>query len=304
MTRILVTGAAGFLGSHLVDALAGRDVQLIALDNLRRGRPEHIQEHLASGRITFIEGDIRNYDQVLDAVTGTDAVFHLAAQSNVMGAALEPDYSFSTNVTGTYNLLKASAHAGVQRFIFASSREVYGEPEQLPAREAAATEPKNLYGASKLAGEAYCRAFAATSALACVVLRFGNLYGPRDRDRVIPRWLARAAAHEDLHLYGGQQILDFLHVRYAVEALLAAAGYAGFGPINVASGKSTSLRDLATRVLTAVGSTSRVVIEPARQEEVTRFVADVTHMRHELGVSPPDDPLDGLAELVRNPTRS
>lgn len=298
MTKIFVTGAAGFLGSHLVDSLVSGGDEVIGLDNLRRGSLDYVREHLASGALTLIQDDIRNYVVLRQALEGVDLVFHLAAQSNVMGASSDPDYSFTTNVVGTYNVLKASAEAGVNRFIFSSSREVYGEPKRIPVTETDKAEPKNMYGASKLAGESYCRAFDGTTELRCTVLRFGNLYGSRDRERVIPIWLERAAVGAPLTLYGGKQVLDFIHVSYAVSALLAASRFEGFGPINVATGKGTSLHELARRLLEASGSTSELFIEPPRAIEVTRFVADVTRMKNDLGIMPPNDPLNRLEEMI------
>jgi UDP-glucose 4-epimerase len=298
MSHVLVTGAAGFLGSHLVDALVQRKDSIIGLDNLMRGRTEHIQSHIASRSIDFVEGDIRDFETVRRAVAGVDVVFHLAAQSNVMGAVTDPDYSFSTNVTGTYNVLRASAEAGVKRLVFSSSREAYGEPEKLPVPETDCPQPKNMYGASKLAGEAYCRSFNNTTGLRCTILRFGNLYGSRDRDRVIPLWLDQAIAAEPLIVYGGKQVIDFLHVDRAVAALLRASAYEGLGPINVASGSGTSLLDLADRLLGATQSDARLQLEPARSVEVTRFIANVELMRRELALEPPQDPLEGLAAMV------
>jgi UDP-glucose 4-epimerase len=298
MSRILITGGAGFLGSHLIDALASSTHELVAVDNLRRGRLDFIQDNVDSGRVDFFQVDIRDTDAVTDVMRGVDIVFHLAAQSNVMGSMSDPDYSFQTNVVGTYNVLKAAAEAGVKRLVFSSSREAYGEPIQLPVREDDMLRPKNPYGASKLAGEAYCRAFDGTSGLSCGVLRFGNLYGTRDSGRVIPIWLSKAQQGEDLVIYGGEQVLDFVLVRYAVAALIATAESDFFGPVNVATGRGTSLLDLALKILSVTLSNSRTVIEPPRSAEVVQFVADVSRMKHLLKIDPPADPLLGLAEMV------
>ena len=298
MTKIAVTGAAGFLGSHLVDALIEQGHEVMGIDNLHRGGIETIRHHIDSGRMRFRQDDIRDATAMTAALSGSEIVFHLAAQSNVMGSMTDPDYSFYTNVAGTYNVLKAASEAGVRKLVFSSSREVYGEPQSIPVRETHSTQPKNLYGASKVAGEAYCRAFDGKEGFACTVLRFGNLYGTRDRDRVIPLWLAGANSREDLVLYGGEKILDFLPVSYAVRALIAASHYAGYGPVNVASGTGTNLRDLAARILEVSGSKSSLVIEPTRVIEVTRFVADVEKMRTELHIEPQAEPLDALPAMA------
>ncbi|MCK9519544.1 MAG: NAD-dependent epimerase/dehydratase family protein, partial [Dehalococcoidia bacterium] len=226
--RALVTGGAGFIGSHLADALvtAGHDV--VVLDNLRSGRREFVPS-----AAKLVVGDIRDPAILMDVVEECDVVFHLAAQSNVMGAMDDVDYSFTTNVAGTLNVLRAASTSGVRRLVFASSREAYGEPARIPVPETAPLTAKNPYGASKVAAEAYCNAWRASTGLDTVVLRFANIYGPRDTGRVIPLWLARALAGHDLELFGGDQLLDFLHVDVAVAALIAATNPAVRGPLNV-----------------------------------------------------------------------
>jgi len=292
--RVLVTGGAGFVGSHLVDALVDRGDNVVVLDNLRRGRIEHIDHHIKSGAVALITGDIRDEELLSRAIEGAGLVYHLAAQSNVMGAVQDMDYSFTTNVIGTYNVLKAASAAGVRRLVFSSSREVYGDPDRIPVREDAPLAAKNPYGASKLAGEAYCRVWYAATGLDCMILRFANVYGPRDRDRVIPIWLQRASDGEDLEVYGGRQILDFISVGHAVDALLAAATCANEGAVNVGSGKGTQILDLGQRIIGMARAGSTLRILPERGIEVVRFVADVDRMRSVLGIEPPADPLCAL----------
>jgi len=295
--KVLVTGGAGFLGSHLVDALVERGDRVTVLDNLRRGSLDNLSPHLAAARVTMLTDDICDYGSVIRAVDGAELVFHLGAQSNVMGAMQDPWYSFSTNVTGTFNVLKAASEAGARRVVFSSSREVYGEPESIPVPETAPLAPKSFYGASKVAGEVYCRAWQGAGGAECQILRFANVYGPRDRDRVIPHWVERAAAGEPLVIYGGEQILDFIRVEHCVSALLAAADGPEQGPINVGSGTGTLLPDLARRIIQLSGSRSTTELLPARDAEVVRFVADVSRMRDILGVEPGPEPLDGLPAL-------
>ena len=295
--KALVTGGAGFLGSHLVDALVAAGDEVIVLDNLRRGALANI-DHLWSKHVTFIEGDIRGYSAILEASTGVDVLYHLAAQSNVIGAITDTDYSFTTNVVGTYNVLKGAAQAGVRRLVFASSREVYGEPESIPVPESAPLDAKNVYGASKVAGEAYCHVWQSTTGLECQILRFANIYGPRDRDRVIPIWLERASRGQPLELYGGEQVIDFVWVGTAVRALLAAAGSQLSDPINVGSGTGVTLPHLGHRILEETGSASKLKILPARPVEVVRFVADVGRMRRVLGLTPEPDALAHLSECL------
>ena len=297
--NVLVTGGAGFIGSHLVDSLVARGVRVTVLDNFYRGHWEHLDRHLRSGSVRLFEKDVRDFESVHQAAAGAEVIYHLAAQSNVMGALANSDYSFTTNVQGTFNVLKAAASRGARRVVFSSSREVYGEPVRVPVREESPLEPKSPYGASKVAGEVYCGAWAQTSGLETFVLRLANVYGPRDRDRVIPRWLERAHRGEPLELFGGDQLIDFISVGRVVEALLAAADRPVNGPVNVGSGQGTSLKELAARILDISGSPSQLRLLPARQVEVVKFVADVGKMRGLLGVEPPQDPLDDLVALYR-----
>ncbi len=291
--KIFVTGGAGFIGAHLVAAALAAGDEVVALDNMRRG----VRAKL-SDEARLVEGDIRDRDTVALAMRGAQRVYHLAAQSNVLGAVTDTDYSFTSNVVGTYNVLVAARDAGVERVIFTSSREVYGEVEQLPVAEDRPMDPKNAYGASKVAGEVYCRTFQNTYGLDVSVLRLANVYGSGDRDRVIPIWLDRARRGEDLEIYGGAQVLDLVTVALVVAALRRAAEVSlGGRVVNVGSGVGTPLRDLADRIVRLPSREVGLRVAPARSIEVTRFVADVARMRDLLDLAPPADPLEGLAAL-------
>jgi UDP-glucose 4-epimerase len=296
--RSLVTGGAGFIGSHLVDVLLARGDGVSALDNLRRGRWEHLSEHHGDPRLRRLEADIRDADAMREACAGVDTVFHLAAQSNVLGASKDVHYSSETNVVGTVNVLAGALDAGVRRVVFTSSREVYGDPDELPVPENRPLAPKNYYGASKTAGEAYCAAFRERG-LDVRTLRLANVYGPRDTERVIPLWLDRAARGLDLEVYGGKQVLDFVWIDVVVEALQRAADLDSMPePVNVGSGQGTPITALAEHILAATGSASTIRTLAAREEEVVRFVADTQRMREVLGIAPPDNPLGHLAVLA------
>ncbi len=291
--KILVTGGAGFIGAHLVAASLAAGDEVVALDNMRRG----VRAKL-SDEARLVEGDIRDRDTVALAMRGVQRVYHLAAQSNVLGAVTDTDYSFTSNVVGTYNVLVAARDAGVERVIFTSSREVYGEVEQLPVAEDRRMDPKNAYGASKVAGEVYCRTFQNTYGLDVSVLRLANVYGSGDRDRVIPIWLDRARRGEDLEIYGGAQVLDLVTVALVVAALRRAAEVSlGGRVVNVGSGVGTPLRDLANRIARLPSREVGLRVLPARAIEVTCFIADVARMRDLLDLAPPADPLEGLATL-------
>ncbi len=296
--RALVTGGAGFIGVHLVTALVAADDEVVVLDNLRRGARAQLADGERAGVVRVVEGDIRDPIALGLAMRGVARVYHLAAQSNVLGAVSDMDYSFTTNVVGTYNVLAAARDANVERVVFASSREVYGEVEQLPVAEDRPMDPKNAYGASKVAGEVYSRAIQNTEGLDVSVLRLANVYGTGDRDRVIPIWLDRALRGEDVELYGGDQVLDLVPVGLVVAALRRAAEVSlGGRVVNVASGVGTPLRDLADRIARLPSHEVGLRVLPARAIEVTRFVADVTRMRTLLGLEPPNDPLADLPDL-------
>jgi nucleoside-diphosphate-sugar epimerase len=297
MAHVLVTGGAGFIGAHLVARLAARGDVVTIVDNLRRSSTKKAQELTALGNVRFVEEDIRRFDPMLELMRGCETVFHLAAQSNVMGAVTDPEYSITTNVLGTFNVLRSAAEAGVRRVVFTSSREVYGDARTLPVDEDQALLAKNPYGASKVAGEAYCRTFASSHGLSVEVVRLANVYGPGDSGRVIPLWLTAAQRGDALQVYGGEQVIDFLWVGTAVDALLFAAERGLPSTVNIGSGVGTRIVDLAERVLAVTRSRSEVVRTAARGIEVAKFVADTRRMR-ELGLSPESDPLAHLAEIV------
>jgi nucleoside-diphosphate-sugar epimerase len=308
--KVVVTGGAGFIGSHLVDRLVrDRWGDITVVDNLYRGKLDNIRDHVGSvpherGRVAFREADIRDAAAMESVMKGAEVVYHLAAQSSVMGAVADLDYSFTTNVVGTYNVLKAAEAAGVRRVVFTSSREAYGEPRALPVDEEQPLRSKNTYGASKVAGEVYCQVFQHNFGLQTAILRLSNVYGPRDFGRVIPLWLGMAREGQPLVVYGGQQVIDFVWIDLVVEALMraASADIAG-APVNIGSGKGTPLLSLADALLALVPPASRSArrldVRPARLVEVTRFVANVDRMRRMLDLEPPDDPLCGLPLMLQ-----
>ena len=295
--NILITGGAGFIGSHLARRLVrDRAGSVTVLDNFHRGSIENLADYLDEVRL--LRTDVRNSAALQEALHGVDLVYHLAAQSSVMGSEADADYTFRTNVLGTFELLRAARTNGVRRVVFTSSREVYGDALRVPVSERTPLKPKNLYGASKVAGEAYCSVFSCDG-LETAVLRLANVYGPGDRDRVLPLFIERALGGQPLVLYGGQQVLDFVWIDTVIESLCKV----GFGdlipePLNIGSGKGVTVSSVSRRVLELTGWRSQVQMVPARLVEVTGFVADITRARHALGLEQPADPLFGLAKMV------
>lgn len=300
--KILVTGGAGFIGSHIVDRLISENAgEVIVLDNLSRGKRENLAQSI--DQVRFIAGDIRDPRILRESMSGVEVLYHLAAQSNVLGAVYDIDYSFQTNVAGTFEVLKAAEIAGVKRFIFASSREVYGEPTALPVAETAPLVPKNAYGASKAAGEMYCGVF--TRRMEVIVLRLSNVYGPRDAGRVIPLFVEKAVRGEPLEVFGRHKVLDFLWIETLTDVLYRLRNCTcPEMPVNVASGKGTILVDLAHRVRSLTGGQCAVRVAENRAAEVSRFIADIRRAQSLFGLPCPDDPLEHLREMVQHVVRS
>ncbi len=304
--QVMVTGGAGFIGSHLVDRLLKDGFKVRVIDNLFRGKRENIAAHLNHPDFEFFEDDIRDYERIRTRFENCHIVFHLAAQSNVMGAVENLDYSFNTNVVGTFNVLKAAREAGVRRLIFTSSREAYGEAQYLPVDEKHPLNSKNTYGASKVAGEKYCQVFHNMGAFETVILRLANVYGERDFDRVIPIFLNNVARHEDIHVFGGKQVIDFVSIEIVVQALMEAMENkkAAEGPTNVGSGRETTLFQLAERIMQLTGSHNKVVVDPPRSVEVVKFTADIRRFKSIFNVDVPQDPLYYLETMIRKKGKS
>lgn len=297
-SSVLITGGAGYIGSRLACKLAGQpNTSVVVLDNLRRGTCEALRPSMENVR--FIRGDVRDADLLENLTRDKDVVYHLAAESTVLSAQSDPEYCFSTNVAGTLNLLRAAKKSGARRVVFASSREVYGNAEFLPAPESTPLRPCNEYGASKAAAEMYCRAFQGQG-LEVSVVRLSNVYGPGDRGRVIPAFVDRALADDPLTLFGARQVLDFVWIETVIQALMGLGRERYISsPLNIASGKGIAITDLARRIVAQSGSCSSVMIAPAREPEVVRFVADTRAAQDALGIEARDDPMFGLDEVIR-----
>ena len=301
--KIVITGGAGFIGSHLVERLLDDGhAHVVVFDNLSRGRLTNLAPYQTDPRLHFVKGDVQDADAVAGVVQGATVVYHLASQCDAWSPADDMETTFGTNVVGTFNVLRAAAHHHVDRVIFASSSEVYGEPITLPVDEGHPLMAISAYGVSKASGEAYCRAFRRLFDLQTVILRFANVYGPRDCGRVIPFWLERAMAGQDLPVHGGKQIADFLWVGQAVEALIRAAQVEHCAQaINVGSGTGTKIVDVARRIARLTRSRGKIELLPARPVEVSQFVANVDRMRQTLKIEPALDPLSRLPALVDAP---
>jgi UDP-glucose 4-epimerase len=293
--RVLVTGGAGFIGRSLTARLVADGHHVTVMDNLARSvatAPE-----LCGA--TLEVADIRDAAACERLTEGQDAVVHLAAQSNVMGSEANPALAYETNVTGTWNLLNAAKSAGIGHFVYASSREVYGDAKRLPVPEATPLCPRNVYGSTKAAGEVLVTG---AGQIPTSVFRLANVIGPGDAGRVVPLWLAAARAGAPLTMFGGQQIMDLVPMASVIDTIICSLERGPLdGPINVGSGVAVTLRDLADRVLQVTASSSELVVQPAREAEVQRYCADTTRLRCTLGIEPDPDPLAAIQDWWDRP---
>ncbi|HMT49747.1 NAD-dependent epimerase/dehydratase family protein [Dietzia sp. UBA5065] len=305
--QVLVTGGAGTIGSTLVDQLVAAGVARVdVLDNLVRGRRANLDAALASGRVNFIEGDIRDAALVDEVTAGKDVVFHQAA-IRITQCAEEPRLALEVMVDGTFNVVDAAARHGVDKLIAASSASVYGMAEVFPTDERHHHENNDtLYGAAKTFNEGLLKSFRAMSGLDYVALRYFNVYGPRMDvhgvyTEVLVRWMERIADGRPPLIFGdGHQTMDFVCVPDIARAnILAAASDITAGTYNVASGTETSLRDLAEMLLDVMDSDLEIEFGQERAVNgVVRRLADTTAARRDLGFEATIGLQDGLRRLV------
>ena len=304
MRNVLVTGGAGFIGSELVRQLAGRGDRVVIVDNLANGRRENVEEIL-SDRVSLLELDIRNSDAVRPYLRGVDVVYHLACLG-VRHSVHSPVENHEVNATATLSLLRGARAAGVPRFVYISSSEVYGTARWAPMSEEHPTFPCTVYGASKLAGECYTRAYHKTYGYPTVVVRPFNTYGPRshhegDSGEVIPKFLLRSLAGRPLIVFGdGTQTRDFTYVADTAAGILAAGEHpeAIGETINLGSGREVSVAELARLVAQVTGAGGEVQHDEPRPGDVLRLCADMTRARALLGYEPRITLEDGLRHLL------
>jgi UDP-glucose 4-epimerase len=302
---VLVTGGAGFVGSHVVDRLVGSGYRVAVVDDLSRGKLSNVKRHLKNGRLCFFEGDVRDAQVVRRCIRGVDAVVHLAGVISVPFSVENPSLTFDVNVNGTLNLLEACAKAKVRRFVFVSSCSVYGEPNYLPVDEKHPTCPLSPYAASKLEGEERCKNHQEQHGLSTVILRLFNVYGPRQGfnaySGVITRFLSRARERMPLVIFGdGLQTRDFVHVSDVSEAVLRAVETEGVeGEVfNIGFGRATSVNSLAKSVLDLAGASTGIVYDKPRVGDVKASFADISKAEKQLGYKPAVPLEKGLRSLV------
>ncbi len=304
--RALVTGGAGFIGSHLASRLVADGHEVRVLDNFSTGSRSNLVGLAAS--VDLVEGDIQSYERAHNAVQGCEVVFHQAALPSVPRSVQDPLTSNAVNVIGTLNLLLASRDSGVRRVVFASSSSIYGADRTLPKREDRAPMPIAPYAVAKLAGEGYCRSFAEVYGLETVALRYFNVFGPGQDPlsqyaAVIPKFITALLEEEAPVVFGdGEQSRDFTYIDNVVEANLLAADAVGVSgrTFNIACGERITLNGLLEELRSILGSKVEASYLEQRPGDVRHSLADISLAREHLGYRPAVEFSDGLRRTVEH----
>jgi nucleoside-diphosphate-sugar epimerase len=304
--RALVTGGAGFIGSHLVDHLLADGHEVRVLDDFSSGRESNLKD--AKPKIELIRGSICEGEALARATAGCDIVFHEAAVPSVPRSVAEPVRTNAANVDGTLLVLETARQMGVRRVVFAASSSAYGNMETLPKVESMPATPLSPYALQKYAGEVYCRLYHELYGLETVALRYFNVFGPRQNPEseyaaVIPRFIRACLRGEPPRIYGdGEQTRDFTFVSDAVEAniLASRAPHAAGSMINVAGGRRTSLNQLFAAIRAQTGAKVEAIHEEARVGDVRHSLASLDRARELLGYAPAVELKLGLALTIES----
>jgi nucleoside-diphosphate-sugar epimerase len=312
VSRYLVAGGAGFIGSNIVEALLKRGDDVSILDDFSSGRRENLEKTAdwsgGADRSTVIEGDMRDARTCAAAVDGAEFVIHLAAVPSVQRSVENPLMTNDVNVAGTLQLLEAARQAGVQRFVFASSSSLYGESETLPKIETMAPDPISPYGLQKLCGETYCRLYYRLYGLPTIALRYFNVFGPRQNPRsqyaaVIPLFIEAAKGARTATVFGdGEQTRDFTYVDNVIQANLKAceAPESACGSAyNIACGDRISLNQLLIRIGRVLGCEVKATHERPRPGDIRHSLASIDLAAQELGYRPEIGLDEGLGRTAR-----
>ena len=302
--RVLVTGGAGFIGSHIVEELLKDGASVRILDNFSSGKRTNVENF--PGKLEILEGDLRDAKAVHAAVREVDLVFHLAAFVSVTQSMLDPETCFAVNVGGTVTLLEEARRAGVRKVVLSSSTAVYGDTDIFPTTEETPLAPLSPYALSKQVNELYARLYTRTFGLPVVALRYYNVYGPRQRPdsdyaAAIPIFLRRLASGQPITIYGdGKQSRDFVFVKDVARAnLLASKADAAGEAFNVCTGRETSLLDLLEELSEVSPTSPQVRFESPRPGDIYRSVGDPARAAAGLGFRAQTSLGSGLAETLR-----
>ncbi|MEM1803036.1 MAG: SDR family NAD(P)-dependent oxidoreductase [Desulfurococcaceae archaeon] len=266
--KVIVTGGAGFIGSHLVDKLVELNYHVVVIDNLSSGSIENIRHHLNKGSVEFIQVDLKNREDTYRAITNADVVFHLAANPEVRVSSIAPEVHFNENIVATFNVLEAMRRNDVEKIVFASSSSVYGEPENIPVDETAPLRPVSVYGASKASCESLIHAYSKLYGVNAIILRYANIVGPRLRHGVIYDLLTKLTRNKEvLEVLGdGTQVRSYLYITDAIDATLVAwlKSPSGYNVYNIGNIDWITVNDVVDVILSELNlkNKTRVIYKP------------------------------------------
>ena len=304
MKKVLVTGGAGFIGSHTADLLMSEGIAVRVLDNLSSGHRGNLPDR--HELLEFIEGDICDKDTVNDAMSGVSHCINLAAQVSVVASLEDPEFSAQQNIIGFINLLNAAQKNNIKKMVYASSAAIYGEPTEIPLPETAAKTQMSPYGLEKQVNEEYADLFYRMFDLSSLGMRFFNVFGPRQDPKspyagVIALFVDRISEQLDLTIFGdGNQTRDFIYVGDVARTNVAALRSEVQGACNVATGKQTSLLGLIDILSDITGNKSDVSFAPPREGDIVHSLAIADKMNQQLGVTAEVSIRDGLIKLMES----
>ena len=303
--RYLVTGGAGFIGSHLCRALVACGDHCIILDSLDSGNLANIQDIILTGKVEFVQDSIQNDALVLSLCRGVDGIFHLAALVSVQRSIDDPRLNHQINVDGAFNILEAARIGRIPKVVFASSAALYGNSYAPPHKESFPVDPLSPYAIGKYSSEVYSSVYTRLYGVNTVCLRFFNVYGPNQDPSspysgVISKFLDSVVHGDPCTIFGdGEQTRDFVYVLDVVQALTLSMDKNVHGVFNVGTGETTSINELAEGIIRISGKAVKIFHREAREGEVRHSCADISKVRTELGFNPEYALADGLRETFR-----
>ncbi|MDP3104298.1 MAG: SDR family oxidoreductase [Candidatus Methanoperedens sp.] len=301
--KVMVTGAAGFIGSHLAEELADNN-EVTIIDDLSTGKIENIKELVKRKNVKFIKGSITDYNLLQNGMKDLDYIFHQAALPSVPRSIEDPQGSNEANVTGTLNVLTAAKDSGIKKVICASSSSVYGDTPTLPKSESMPVNPLSPYAVTKATGEFYCNVFQDIYGLKTASLRYFNVFGPRQDPNsqyaaVIPKFINDIMNNEPPVIFGdGEQSRDFSYIRHVVDANILACGSDKTGIFNIAGGRSITINQLVDMINEILGKDIEPVYKEPRPGDIKHSRADIS-MARTFGYKPESDFKEELKETIR-----
>lgn len=302
--KYIVTGGAGFIGSHIVEELAKQDHDVVIIDNLFSGNVENIAPLLQRNNVSFEQFSITDLPFLKSTFKGADGIFHQGAISSVSHSIADPFATNEVNITGTLNVLVAARDCGVRKVVFASSASVYGNTSIQPIQEDGTLNPLSPYAVSKLTGEQYLKVFSELYGLETLSLRYFNVFGPRqdpksDYASVIPKFITTILDHRSPTIFGdGKQTRDFLYVKDVVQANIRAMKSNVQGVFNIAYCNRMNIRDLAALIMDITGITVSLMLEPTRIGDIRDSLACISRAQQAFGYAPEYTVRSGLEETV------